>query len=101
MILAHLANFAQFPAPLAMFFQEAEVGFSPMQLWGNMNWPARMVVLVLFIMSIWSLAVMIDRAMYFNAARKQSSRTAHPAQILLANCSRSSRSSLRSALSAE
>src|SRR6201989_754141 len=33
---------------------------------------ARAVVLILFIMSIWSLAVIIDRALYFSAARKQS-----------------------------
>ena len=37
-----------------------------------MGWLARGVVFVLFIMSIWSLAVMIDRYLYFNAARKQS-----------------------------
>ena len=30
------------------------------------------VVIVLFIESIWSLAVIIDRALYFNAAKKQS-----------------------------
>jgi biopolymer transport protein ExbB/TolQ len=33
---------------------------------------AKVVVIILFIMSIWSLAVMIDRALYFSAARKQS-----------------------------
>src|ERR1700684_1548176 len=57
-----------------MFFQEGggTVGFSPMDLWGNMGVLARGVVLILFIMSIWSLAVIIDRAIYFNAARKQS-----------------------------
>ena len=33
---------------------------------------AKTVVAVLFIMSIWSLAVIIDRALYFSAARKQS-----------------------------
>jgi biopolymer transport protein ExbB/biopolymer transport protein TolQ len=48
------------------------VGFSPMQLWGNMGGLARAVVVILFIMSIWSLAVIIDRALYFSAARKQS-----------------------------
>ena len=72
MILAHLANVAH--APLAMLFQEAAptVSFSVMGLWTNMGWLARIVVFVLFIMSIWSLAVMIDRALYFSAARKQS-----------------------------
>ena len=75
MILAQLANFAHTPAPLAMYFQAADdqaVGFSPLQLLHNMGWLAIGVVIVLFIMSIWSLAVMIDRAMYFSAARKQS-----------------------------
>src|ERR1700722_14390198 len=48
------------------------VGFSPMDLWHNMGPAARGVVLILFIMSIWSLAVIIDRALYFSAARKQS-----------------------------
>src|ERR1700745_4538804 len=55
-----------------MFFQEAEVSFSVMGLWSNMGWLARCVVILLFIMSIWSLAVIIDRALYFSAARKQS-----------------------------
>jgi len=55
-----------------MFFDEGSVGFSPLQLWGNMGWLARCVVILLFIMSIWSLAVMIDRWLYFSAARKQS-----------------------------
>ena len=72
MILAQLSNFAHAPASLAVFLQEAQVGFSPLQLWGNMGNLARAVVILLFIMSIWSLAVIIDRALYFSAARKQS-----------------------------
>jgi len=36
------------------------------------GWPARVIAIILFIMSIWSLAVMIDRWLYFNAAKKQS-----------------------------
>ncbi len=76
MILAHLANFAHSPAAtLAMFFQEGggeAVGFSPMQLWTNMGLFAKGIVVILFIMSIWSLAVMIDRYLYYSAARKQS-----------------------------
>jgi biopolymer transport protein ExbB/TolQ len=71
-ILAHLANFAHVPSSLAMFFEEAQVSFSVMGLWGNMGAMARCVVILLFIMSIWSLAVIIDRALYFSAARKQS-----------------------------
>jgi len=72
-ILAHLATtFAHVPATLAMYFEEAQVSFSVMGLWQNMGWLARCVVILLFIMSIWSLAVIIDRALYFSAARKQS-----------------------------
>ena len=73
MILAHLAtSLAHVPASLGMYFEEAQVSFSVMGLWGNMGWLARCVVILLFIMSIWSLAVIIDRALYFSAARKQS-----------------------------
>src|SRR5450432_2483904 len=56
------------------FFQDSgqTVGFSPMDLWHNMGNLARGVVVILFIMSIWSLAVIIDRWLYFGAARKQS-----------------------------
>jgi biopolymer transport protein ExbB/TolQ len=72
-ILAHLATtFAHVPATFAMYFEEAQVSFSVMGLWSNMGWLARCVVILLFIMSIWSLAVIIDRALYFSAARKQS-----------------------------
>ena len=74
MILAYLANFAHVPATLAMWFQgEAPtVSFSIGGLISNMGWPARVIAIILFIMSIWSLAVMIDRWLYFNAAKKQS-----------------------------
>ena len=76
MILAQLTTFAHVHVTsLAMFFQDSsapEVGFSPVQLWTNMGLFAKSIVVILFIMSIWSLAVMIDRALYFSAARKQS-----------------------------
>jgi len=39
---------------------------------GTMSWIARIVVFILFILSAWSLGVMIDRAMMYSAARKQS-----------------------------
>jgi len=70
-ILAHLSQMAVHPATLS-FFQEQAVGFSPIDLWNNMGLLVKCVVIVLFIMSIWSLAVIIDRALYFNAAKKQS-----------------------------
>jgi hypothetical protein len=74
-ILAHLAHSAHVSTTsLALFLQDqgGQVGFSPMELWGHMGNLARAVVIILFIMSIWSLAVIIDRAIYFSAARKQS-----------------------------
>ena len=37
-----------------------------------MGWLAKAVVIVLFIMSAWSIGVMIDRLIAYNAARKQS-----------------------------
>src|SRR6185437_9510681 len=38
----------------------------------HMGWPALVIVVVLFIMSAWSIGVMIDRWIAFSAARKQS-----------------------------
>src|SRR6201986_4734204 len=59
-----------------MFFQEggdaASSGFSILGMLKNMGWIDLVVVGLLFIMSIWSLAVMIDRALYFSAAKSQS-----------------------------
>ncbi len=53
-------------------FQEEGVAFDPMGMWRAMGWSARVVVIVLFIMSAWSIGVMIDRYIAFQAARKQS-----------------------------
>lgn len=72
MILAHISHATSHLATLGFFQDQQTVGFSPIDLWHNMGWLARGVVFVLFIMSIWSLAVMIDRWLYFAAARKQS-----------------------------
>jgi biopolymer transport protein ExbB/biopolymer transport protein TolQ len=72
-ILAQLTHIAFHPSALGFFFQDqATPGFTPMDLWGHMGNLAKAVVIILFIMSIWSLAVIIDRAIYFSAARKQS-----------------------------
>src|SRR5919202_2203982 len=48
------------------------ISFDPRAMWGQMSWLARFVVIILFIMSAWSIGVMIDRLIAFNAARKQS-----------------------------
>jgi biopolymer transport protein ExbB len=48
------------------------ISFDPRDIWGQMGFTARVVVIILFIMSAWSIGVMIDRLLAFNAARKQS-----------------------------
>jgi len=50
----------------------AVVGWDLRSMWGAMGWPARIVVFILLIMSVWSLGVMIDRGITYAAARKQS-----------------------------
>ncbi|WP_420238737.1 MotA/TolQ/ExbB proton channel family protein [Telmatobacter bradus] len=74
MILAQFAHFASHMVSSLAFFQEEgqTVGFSPLELWGHMGVLAKCVAVLLFVESIWSLAVMIDRYLYFTAARKQS-----------------------------
>jgi len=61
----------------AWIFQEP-VAWDPLSLWHQMGYVAKGVVVILFVMSGWSIGVMIDRWMAFNAARKQS-RTFAPA----------------------
>lgn len=50
----------------------ANVGWDLRSLWHQMGPLAKIVVAVLFLMSAWSIGVMIDRLMAFSAARKQS-----------------------------
>jgi biopolymer transport protein ExbB/biopolymer transport protein TolQ len=53
--------------------QEADgINFDLRSLWANMGVTAKIVIFVLFIMSAWSIGVMIDRMITYNAARKQS-----------------------------
>ena len=76
MILAQLTHFASHTAAnLAFIFQEDQggtVSFTAQGLWEHMGVLAKTIAIILFIESIWSLAVMIDRYLYFSAARKQS-----------------------------
>jgi biopolymer transport protein ExbB len=54
-------------------FQEGEgISFDPRTVWGNMSLIDKAIVTVLFIMSAWSIGVMIDRVLAYSAARKQS-----------------------------
>src|SRR6266404_619555 len=55
-----------------MFLQDQPMNFDLMSMWGVMAWLARGVVIVLFLMSAWSIGVMIDRLIAFNGARTQS-----------------------------
>ena len=56
-----------------MLLQEASgVGFDPMSMWNQMTWLGKAVVIVMFIMSAWSIGVMIDRLIAFKAATTQS-----------------------------
>ena len=57
---------------IAMMFLQNEVNFDLPSMWKNMGLPARAVVILLAIMSAWSIGVMIDRYIAFSQARKQS-----------------------------
>ena len=62
-----------------MLFAFAEGGegasafdWSPMGVWRHMGWVARVVLGILLVMSIWSIAIMVERYLTFTAARNQS-----------------------------
>jgi len=60
-------------AGVVMFQQPSgEVGWDLVSMWHNMGVPAKVVVIILFTMSAWSVGIMIDRALMYSAARKQS-----------------------------
>jgi len=54
------------------FMLQQEVGFDMVSMWNQMGAAAKAVVIVMFVMSAWSIGVMIDRALAFSAAKKQS-----------------------------
>jgi biopolymer transport protein ExbB/biopolymer transport protein TolQ len=64
--------FAQLSVWSMMLLQQQEVGFDMVSMWNQMGFAARAVVIIMFLMSAWSIGVMIDRYMAFNSARKQS-----------------------------
>lgn len=78
MLLSNVATLILAKAHLSafLFFQgdasDAQVGWDPVSLIKQMGWMALVIVVILFIMSAWSIGVMIDRWIAFNAARKQS-----------------------------
>jgi biopolymer transport protein ExbB len=52
--------------------QGGEVGWDLVSMWQHMGVPAKIVVGILFVMSAWSVGIMIDRWLMYSAARKQS-----------------------------
>src|SRR6266446_5947309 len=73
MFVANLASAVHHvPAMAAWVVQEGQVGWDLVSLVKSMGILAKIVVIILFIMSGWSIGVMIDRWMAFSAARKQS-----------------------------
>ena len=58
-----------------MLLQEGGAGganFDLRSMWNQMDWLAKAVVVVMFVMSAWSIGVMIDRFLAFKAAKDQS-----------------------------
>ena len=51
---------------------QQEVGFDMVSMWNQMGFAARAVVIIMFLMSAWSIGVMIDRFIAYSAAKKQS-----------------------------
>src|SRR5215467_2320671 len=72
MFVANIATHSFSMAATWLFQEQGAIGWDPISLWHQMGWMARTVVFILFIMSGWSIGVMIDRWMAFSAARKQS-----------------------------
>src|SRR5260370_9760391 len=75
MFVANLATLTLVKPQLAafgLFQEESATNGDPLSLWRQMGWPARVIVIILLVMSAWSIGVMIDRWVAFNAARKQS-----------------------------
>jgi biopolymer transport protein ExbB/biopolymer transport protein TolQ len=61
---------------LNLMLSGGPVSFDPADMWAQMGWLAKLVVIALFIMSAWSIGVMIDRLIAFNAARTESRKFA-------------------------
>jgi len=66
-MLANLSLYA-----LVLLQEGQYVGWDLRSMWGQMGIAAKIVVVILFLMSAWSVAVMIDRWLMYSAARKQS-----------------------------
>ena len=56
----------------AFMLATGTVGFDVRSMWAQMGIAAKIVVILLFLMSAYSIGIMIDRALAYSAARKQS-----------------------------
>ena len=78
MLVANAATLIFAKAHLVAFWllqaseESGGISWDPWSMLKSMGWIARIVVVILFIMSAWSIGVMIDRFIAFSAARKQS-----------------------------
>lgn len=76
MVLANVATLVlcNLHQAAVLLFQEPEagIGWDPVSLWKQMGILAKLVVIILFLMSGWSIGIMIDRALAYSAARSQS-----------------------------
>ncbi len=57
---------------ISMWLFQEPVAFDLVSMWKAMGLPAKAVVVLMFVMSAWSIGVMIDRWIAYRAARKQS-----------------------------
>jgi biopolymer transport protein ExbB/TolQ len=53
-----------------------DASFSIVGMWESMTWPGRAVVIVLALMSIWSLTIAIERLLRFQKAKRESVQVA-------------------------
>lgn len=76
MLVAHLATSMLVKTPIAALWLFQSGGEAPRfdlwEMWVHMGWPARSIAIILLGMSAWSIGVMMDRWLAFQAARKQS-----------------------------
>src|SRR5437879_12966229 len=57
---------------IAVFLLQETPTFDLRSMWGSMATLVKVVVFILFILSVYSFGVMIDRALMYSASRKQS-----------------------------
>lgn len=57
---------------MTLLLQQEQISWDLRSLWNHMGPAAKIVVVIMFLMSAWSVGIMIDRALMFSAARKQS-----------------------------